>query len=237
MRCSVATDPWPVHTVVYDLDDTLYLESEYVLSGFAEVDRWLVATEKITGFAGRARALFAGGLRGRVFDEALRELGASPRPELVREMVAVYRGHTPKLTPLPDALSSLQWARPMLRLALLTDGYHAVQQKKLSSLGMAAHFDVVVFTDALGRENWKPSPAGFSHLMQRLPGCAEGYLYVGDNPRKDFIAPRALGWKTIRIRRPGGEHFQCQAGAAEAADCEIASLGELRDLIVAAMDS
>ena len=34
-------DRWPVHTVVFDLDDTLFAERDYVLSGFRAVDEWI----------------------------------------------------------------------------------------------------------------------------------------------------------------------------------------------------
>ena len=54
-------------------------------------------------------------------------------------------------------------------------------------------------------------------------------VYVADNPTKDFAAPRALGWHTVRIRRPGGLH----AGLAHSpheVDHEITSLTELRHL-------
>jgi putative hydrolase of the HAD superfamily len=34
--------------------------------------------------------------------------------------------------------------------------------------------------------------------MRDMP--AERYVYVGDNPAKDFIAPNQLGWITIGLR-------------------------------------
>jgi putative hydrolase of the HAD superfamily len=34
-------EPVPIHTLVFDLDDTLYPEKDFVLSGFDAVDRWL----------------------------------------------------------------------------------------------------------------------------------------------------------------------------------------------------
>jgi len=63
-------------------------------------------------------------------------------------------------------------------------------------------------------------------------GPARGFVYVADNPRKDFIGARQLGWRTVRVRRDGGEHHRYEASVAEAADVEIASLRELPRLIV-----
>ena len=40
--------------------------------------------------------------------------------------------------------------------------------------------------------------------------------YLGDNPRKDFTAPRRLGWRTARVRRAEGEHASVAgSGGAE----------------------
>ena len=55
--------------VVFDLDDTLYLERDYVRSGFRAVDAWL-ASRGILGFFGEAWANFENGLRGKAFDRA-----------------------------------------------------------------------------------------------------------------------------------------------------------------------
>ena len=41
--------------------------------------------------------------------------------------------------------------------------------------------------------------------------------FLADNPAKDFQAPDALGWRTLRIRRPGGLHFQQESTIEESA--------------------
>ena len=42
------------------------------------------------------------------------------------------------------------------------------------------------------------------------------YVYVGDNPRKDFLAPNSLGWFTVGIRSSGRNiHPQELDGAPE----------------------
>jgi putative hydrolase of the HAD superfamily len=66
--------------------------------------------------------------------------------------------------------------------------------------------------------------------MNHFGGPAYTYVYVGDNPAKDFVGARALGWRTIRIRRAAGEHSLVEAQPGYEADQEIADLGELRRL-------
>ena len=38
--------------------------------------------------------------------------------------------------------------------------------------------------------------------MNRYPECHD-FTYVGDNPRKDFISPNALGWLTVCLKDDG----------------------------------
>jgi len=64
----------------------------------------------------------------------------------------------------------------------------------------------VLFTEELGRESWKPSPAGFERVRELLGVPHEACAYVGDNPVKDFIAPNKLGWLSIQYVHPGQVH-------------------------------
>lgn len=203
-------EAWPVHTVVFDLDDTLYPESEFVRSGFCAVDKWLSREKGITGFADRANALFDSGCRGRIFDEALSALGHWFAPTLVAEMLGVYRTHAPRISLPAESREVLDWVADRFAIGLITDGYATVQRLKLASLGLERWSPQIVVTDELGREFWKPHPAAFEQLMARSALPQSGYVYVADNPKKDFIAPKRLGWRTIRFLRTGGEHAAVQ---------------------------
>jgi len=219
--------------VVFDLDDTLYAERTFALSGFAAVDRWLQQEHSLAGFDAEAGRLFAAGLRGTIFDAALRRLGHEAAPELVDRLVGIYRGHVPSIALEPDARWALDHFRGRCRLGLITDGWAGTQRLKIGALGIASEFDCIVCTDELGRENWKPSPRPFRLLMERL-GCAGGQcVYVGDNPAKDFIAPNALGWLTVRIRRAGGEYAGAHAGDPRTGDAHhtVHSLREIPALL------
>lgn len=225
------TEDLPLHTLVFDLDDTLYPERDFVASGFRAVDLWLKECHGIQCFHETAGKIFEQGRRGRIFDEALLLLGIEPKAELVAGMVTAYRVHEPRIGLFPDAQEILGWAAPRFRLGLITDGYGEVQAGKIRALGLDKTIDCRVITDEIGREFWKPSPEPYRRVMDRLSGPAEGYLYVGDNAHKDFIGARSLGWRTARIRRPLGDHSAYAGGPAESADHEIQSLLELKKLV------
>jgi putative hydrolase of the HAD superfamily len=90
-------EPWPVHTIVCDLDDTLFAERDYALSGFDAVDRHLREVHRVEGFGREAKALFEAGVRGTIFDRALERLGHPAETALVGELVGIYRAHPPRL--------------------------------------------------------------------------------------------------------------------------------------------
>ena len=182
--------------LVFDLDDTLYLEREYVRSGFAAVGHWAARHLGVSDFSERAWQLFEGGRRSVVFDVLLRESGWNPSPELIAQMVEIYRTHTPQISALPDAIDCLSSFHGTGILALISDGPPTSQQLKLRALKLEHFFDVVVFTGVWDQTFAKPHPRSFELVQAGLALSDRRFIYVADNPRKDFIAPAALGWKT-----------------------------------------
>jgi putative hydrolase of the HAD superfamily len=213
---------------VFDLDDTLYLERDFVRSGFAAVGGWLAANYGVSDFEAHAWDLFLSGRRGDVFDATIPQLGLDPQPVLVRRLVGVYREHLPAIRLEPAAADLLAALRGRCRLAVLTDGYHDTQWRKIAALGLDARCRPIVCTDQWGREHWKPSPRGFLHIQQALEAPPARRIYIGDNPAKDFRAPKALGWRTLRLRHPLGEHARAApASPLDEADTTVASLAEV----------
>lgn len=213
--------------IVFDLDDTLYPEVDFVRSGFTAVDAWLSRELGVAGFFAEAWRLFEGGRRGDVFDLALSRLTFPATRELIRELVAVYRDHPPTIKLAPDALRVLQCRGNYLGFAVLTDGYKATQQRKIDALQLDIYCNPILRTDCWGRAYWKPHPRGFLAIQDHFGLPASSLVYVADNPEKDFIAPRALGWKSIRIKRDGGLHGRIRAEATQDAHLTITSLDEL----------
>jgi len=193
--------------VVFDLDDTLFLERDYVRSGFAAVDHWARSELGAAGLGDHCWTRFEQGHRGRTFDEALEACGIQATPDLVAELVGVYRAHPPAIELLPDARACI--ARLRRRgdfLAVVTDGPLLAQQRKAEALGVPSWAQVAVFTEALGPGFGKPHARAFAAVEtesgMRGPLCT----YVADNTAKDFAGPKALDWRTVRVRRPLGLH-------------------------------
>lgn len=212
---------------MFDLDDTLFPERAYALSGFRAVAAWLERQHQIAGFYACALAEFEIGTRGRIFDAALRRLGQPEDPTLIQNMLAVYRRHHPTIELFEDAHWIIDSLRPHVQLGVLTDGCLEAQHRKVLALDLQQHVDAIVYSDTWGREAWKPSPRPFLEIMTQLACTGSACAYVGDNPVKDFFPARALGWQTVRVRRPGTEHFETTATPGSEPDFEVSDLRQV----------
>jgi putative hydrolase of the HAD superfamily len=196
-----------IRAIVFDLDDTLYPEREFVFSGYRAVaDAFAERLNASFDLLRRMGQLFETPDRGRVFNVLVAEAGivGDRADDLVREMIATYRTHQPRIRLHSDADAALTRLRGVYRLGLLSDGPLQMQNNKIDALGLCDRLDEIVLTDQWGREFWKPHHRGFEEISRRLGVPPTECLYVADNPAKDFIAPIALGWRTICVKRPGG---------------------------------
>lgn len=223
--CKSGLAPW---CVVLDMDDTLYLERDFVKSAFLALNPW-GERHGIETFFDKAWALFEAGTRGDIFDQLLKNTGKKPTKALIQELVSLYRTHAPNIGLLDDARALLDKVHGEMPMALITDGPKNVQQSKADALGLKAWFGMMVFTDDLGPGRAKPHPASFEKVQNVFQGNASRFVYVGDNPAKDFRAPKCMGWKTVRIRRKQSLHEHVPSGLD--VDEEITSLGPLTEIL------
>ncbi|HET9852261.1 MAG TPA: HAD hydrolase-like protein [Candidatus Limnocylindrales bacterium] len=226
-----------LRAVLFDLDDTLYPERQFVDGGFAAVAGFLEPQLNVSAEAlgSRLLELHDRDGRGRLFDALLAEHLPAVEPPLLLACVLVYRTHTPNLEPFDDVVETLTELRAGgLRTGLVSDGMASVQRRKLDALPAVARLlDQVVMTDELGAEHWKPSPLPFrvaARLLEVEPGAA---AYVANDPRKDFVGARTAGLRTIRVGRLPDEgggtmpSFEC----ADDADEVVARFADLPEAL------
>jgi putative hydrolase of the HAD superfamily len=223
-----------ITTIVFDLDDTLYDELEYCKSGFDAVAHFL--TKQFSNFSAENifTALwrkFQTGNHTKTFNAALDALGIKYSPELITQCVQTYRNHNPKITLPKDSRDVLEQLSKKYTLALLTDGFLPAQKLKVRSLGIEKYFKSIIYTEEMGRDCWKPSPAGFEKLMKDLNAKPENCAYVADNPAKDFIAPNRLGFVTVQISRPNRIHPDLPADKDASPTHLIHKLTDLQPLL------
>jgi putative hydrolase of the HAD superfamily len=225
--------PRPLRAALFDLDDTLYPERQFVDGGFRAVARFLA--KSLAGSEGaladRLWALHARDGRGRLFDTLLAELGVDDDPDLVLSCLLIYRTHQTALQPFPGVDAMLERLRSAgVGTGVVSDGHAAVQRRKLAGLGaIADRLDLVVMTDELGQAYAKPSPVPFRVACRLLDVPPSLTTYVGNDPRKDFLGARDAGLHTIRLGPlpDEGGTMAVEVKAADDADRTVGSFAEL----------
>lgn len=226
----------PRKAVVFDMDDTLYLEREYVLSGFRHI-AGLVALdarespEDIFAFLEASSTMPEH--QGHHLDFLLEKYPGLRAVWNAGRLIEEYRRHNPRISLLPGVGSMLSDLRDAgAYLAVITDGASQSQHRKAEALQLAAQVNLLIVTDDHGIEYRKPHPYAYRRVSE-ASGCGpKACIYVGDNPAKDFLAPRVLGWDTVRIRFPNQLHAQAEPLAPEAAPLvECGGITQLRGFL------
>lgn len=167
-------------TVVFDLDDTLYAEMEFVRSAYREIARRY-------GLKLLDRMMHASSPR-----EAFDSTGLP-----VDDQIEIYRRHFPDIRLPWLSLYTLSVLRNRgHRLGLVTDGRSVTQRNKVKALGLYRFIapEMIFISEEVGSD--KLSGEAFRRIME-MCGTDEKYIYVGDNPKKDFVVGNSLGWLTV----------------------------------------
>lgn len=193
--------------VVFDLDDTLYKEIDYLYSAYREI-AFLAAPRQEEAFQ-LMKACYEKGENA--FEAVIQKFGLQTD---VKALLNIYRNHVPAINLSADAeafLSSLQQKDCVI--GLITDGREVTQMHKVEALGLSAYIakDDIVISESFGSE--KPSERNYRYFMDRYPNAR--YCYVGDNVKKDFVTPNRLGWMTIRLRDTAGRNIHLNAAPSE----------------------
>lgn len=221
--------------MIFDLDDTLYPERDFAIEGFRSAARWAEQTLGVRDIVDEMTEMLDGGMLGQLFQVVL----ARHAPEHTAEHLAAFRDayrrvDRPRLTLFPDAAHALDHYERHGPMGLITDGTHAVQAKKVAALRLEPRFARIVYTDALGpnRAYFKPHPRPFEEMASAIGVPGDRYVYVGDNPAKDFVAPNAMGWTTVLVHRPHPRiHDVGKVAEGGAPQYTVASLAALPDII------
>ncbi|MGJ8593038.1 MAG: HAD family hydrolase [Aquaticitalea sp.] len=187
------------HTViVFDLDDTLYNELDYLKSSYKSIALFL---EPINWKLLYSNMFSMYRSKLNVFEYLTNSYEID-----IETLIEMYRNHQPSLelfngvTELFEAIKSKNG-----RIGIITDGRARTQRAKMESLGITNYIDKIVISEEIGFE--KPSQENFKAIENSLNGNV--YYYVADNCKKDFIAPNALGWKSVALIDNGKNiHFE-----------------------------
>ena len=220
-----------IRLVVFDMDDTLFPEYEFVRSGFEAVADYMEEQFGIEDFFDTAWNKFIEGERGRIFDQIIDDEGLETDSRTIGKVLEIYRSHYPKISLFKDAQWALEYCSAFVPLALISDGYLKTQENKAEALNIERFFQKVYFTDKWGPECWKPSTCAFEMAEKDFSVLGSECVYVSDNPIKDFIGPNKLGWKSIYIERKEGVYSGVKTPHGGEPEVKISSLYDLKQAL------
>lgn len=186
--------------VVFDLDDTLYSEEEYVKSGYHAIAQCIPEVKNA-----EAKLWQAFKSKKLAIDDVLANEGIYSK-ELKQQCLEVYRFHQPDIHLYDGVLSMLIKLRQNgYLLGIITDGRPEGQRAKIKALNLKQFVDYIIVTDELGGIQFrKPCEMAFRIIRNHYGLPFEQIAYVGDNVTKDFQAPEQLGMRSIWVNNANG---------------------------------
>lgn len=174
--------------IVFDLDDTLYNETEYLRSAYIEIAKKSDYKNWKRLFA-KLFSLYRSGLD--VFEYVSETYSLSKE-----DLLTTYRNHDPAIYPFEGVLKTFRRIKQKNgHICVITDGRSVTQQKKIKALGLFEYIDKIVISEETGFE--KPKENNYRMIEETIQNG--NYWYIADNFRKDFIAPNRMGWNTLGL--------------------------------------
>ena len=186
--------------LVFDLDDTLYDEKQFVYSGFLEVANW-ISEMSITSsnviYESMVKDLSVNG-RGEVFNNALKKYFHITKKN-IKKCISIYRLHKPRINLEKDVVDLLMELGKTYKLYIVTDGNKIVQNNKIKYLGVEKYIKKAFITYRYGLTASKPSLKCFEIIKNIEKISWQELVYIGDNPNKDFVNLNKVDAITIRV--------------------------------------
>ncbi len=184
--------------IVFDLDDTLYNELDYLKSAYRSIAKYLEPIKWKPLYA----SMFS---MYRSHMNVFEHLCATYKINSTI-LIEMYRNHKPDIVLFDGVLDLFIAIKSKKgRIGIITDGRGLTQRAKIESLNILDLLDHIVISDEVGSE--KPATANYRAIENNFLGFQ--YYYMADNLKKDFITPNFLGWKTVGLLDNGKNiHYQ-----------------------------
>jgi putative hydrolase of the HAD superfamily len=168
---------------VFDLDDTLYSEREFEKSAieFVYNNFKIKHIELETILKNRKNWI------EQIIDDKNNQI-------TLQMVLDIYRNHFPTIQLYKDSKLFLEKLFSLgNEMSLITDGRSITQRNKLKALGIESIFNNIIISEEV--DSVKPSEINFRMVMNNKN--PDNFIYIADNPNKDFITPNKLGWTSI----------------------------------------
>lgn len=189
---------------IFDLDDTLYKEADFVLSAYRHIDTLLVAEYDIVPNSAYDILVSSYEMGSNPFDELSAHLlnQGITIPDAIHWMIDEYRYHIPSIHLDDDAQLTLHYLKQLgIQMYIITDGRTITQLNKIRALKLDEYipWDNIFISEEVGFD--KTNPHSFNCIKKRYESELDKYefVFVGDNPAKDFVVANKYGATTIQV--------------------------------------
>jgi putative hydrolase of the HAD superfamily len=176
---------------VFDLDDTLYSEIDFLKSAYRSIAFSINPLEREILYQEMLKIYNSGGNPFAYVIENYSEKNLS-----IENLLNLYRNHIPEISPREGVFEMLtNIKKGNSKIGIISDGRSITQRNKINALGIESFIDKLIISEEFGFE--KPSINLFESFM--TDKSCKHFFYFGDNINKDFISPKKLGWTCICV--------------------------------------
>ncbi len=221
-----------INAVIFDLDNVLYDEKEYIFAAYRSIARFLSERCRLDAEQVYSKLVVdlkrKGSLYPKLFNDAIADFGLDE--SLLPEILSLYASVEAPIRLFPDSEAALKLVRQHgLKVALVTNGGVKTQHNKVRLLKLEGYFDAILYARETGAGVEKPHPDVYKEVLQKLGASAERVLCIGDNPYTDFLGAKKLGMRTLRVLR--GEFKDVRLSDEYEAEYVMGSLDGLPGLL------
>lgn len=191
--------------IIFDMDDTLFFEKDYVFSGFKEISIYLNSKFGLNEEASYSflKERFMKHGRKKIFnyliDKNFEKFKTTNINILIKDLVEIYRNHKPAIKLNPIIINVLKKVRKKkFKIIIATDGLAIMQKNKFLALGLDKLVDNIIFCWDINAP--KPSKKCFETAAKGAGVNIKDCIIVGDHPIYDIVPARMLGCKAYRIK-------------------------------------
>lgn len=182
---------------MFDLDDTLYQEIDYLYSAYKKIAIELQPFTKEDIYEQMIELYKA---KENVFQWVVSTYAGNNPNINLNFLLELYRQHEPDIRLNEETKYLLQFLKERnIPVGLITDGRSITQRNKLKALNLLNYFSEIIISEEFGSE--KPDERNYLYFEKKYP--EKNFYFVGDNTVKDFIVPLKLGWFTICLKSNG----------------------------------
>lgn len=174
--------------IIFDLDDTLVLEIDFLKSAYKYIASQLGNENLYEIMINKYKQ------KVNVFEYLSNVYNVD-----LKVFLEQYRNHIPNINLIEGASEVLDFCKNKnYKIGLISDGRSVSQRNKLKALKIEKLFEEIIISEEFGSE--KPNENNYLTFMKYDD---YEYVYIADNTNKDFVTPNKLGWKTICLKDCG----------------------------------